>query len=149
ILPITMYYKRARLDKPIGKSVRYLVWTLSLFTSTLPSWSGVNVDRTVTGTDSEEEGEEPPGVRFMFKGTQQGTTTDINGKYTLNLTQENPILVFSFVGFISQEVAVGNESVLDIRLVSDTKALDELVVVGYGMMKKSDLTGSVVRINLE
>lgn len=144
-----MYYKRARLDKPICKSVRYLVWTLFLFIFTLPSWAGINVDRTVTGTVSDENGEALPGVSILVKGTQQGTTTDINGKYTLNLTQENPILVFSFVGFISQEVAVGNESVLDIRLVSDTKALDELVVVGYGMMKKSDLTGSVVRINLE
>lgn len=144
-----MYYKRARLDKPICKPVRYLVWTLFLFISTLPSWAGINVDRTVTGTVSDENGEALPGVSILVKGTQQGTTTDINGKYTLNLTQENPILVFSFVGFISQEVAVGNESVLDIRLVSDTKALDELVVVGYGMMKKSDLTGSVVRINLE
>lgn len=144
-----MYYKRARLDKPICKPVRYLVWTLFLFIFTLPSWAGINVDRTVTGTVSDENGEALPGVSILVKGTQQGTTTDINGKYTLNLTQENPILVFSFVGFISQEVAVGNESVLDIRLVSDTKALDELVVVGYGMMKKSDLTGSVVRINLE
>src|SRR5690606_6513113 len=135
--------------KPICKSVRYLVWTLFLFISTLPSWAGINVDRTVTGTVSDENGEALAGVSILVKGTQQGTTTDINGKYTLNLTQENPILVFSFVGFISQEVAVGNESVLDIRLVSDTKALDELVVVGYGMMKKSDLTGSVVRINLE
>ncbi|ODS80888.1 MAG: hypothetical protein ABS46_13075 [Cytophagaceae bacterium SCN 52-12] len=115
----------------------------------LASFAGKPADQTVTGSVTDEKGEPLPGVSILVKGTQQGTTTDIDGKFSLHLTNENPVLVFSFVGYVSQEVSVANQSVINIRLESDTKALDELVVVGYGTMKKSDLTGSVVRVNMQ
>ncbi len=115
----------------------------------LASFAGKPADQTVTGSVTDEKGEPLPGVSILVKGTQQGTTTDIDGKFSLHLTNDNLVLVFSFVGYVSQEVSVANQSVIAIRLESDTKALDELVVVGYGTMKKSDLTGSVVRVNMQ
>ncbi len=102
------------------------------------------VEKTIKGkvTDSTT-GEGLPGVNIVVKGTSQGTNTDINGSYTVDVPSNASVLVFSFVGFVSQEVIVGNRSSVDIGLDSDTKALSEVVVIGYGTAKKSDLTGSV------
>lgn len=103
-----------------------------------------SVDRTVKGkVTDKEKGEGLPGVNVVLKGTSTGTTTDGEGHYTLAVPESGAVLVFSFVGYVSQEMAVGNRSVLDIAIESDTKALSEVVVIGYGTAKKSDLTGSV------
>ncbi len=106
-------------------------------------------ERTVTGKVTDENGEVLPGVNILVKGTQQGLITAVNGEYSINLPDESSILVFSFVGYITQEAAPGNRAVLDIVLKSDTKALDELVVVGYGVQKKSDLTGAISVVKTE
>src|SRR5690606_33576051 len=76
-------------------------------------------------------------------GTSVGTTTDGTGNYSINVPDQGATLVFSFVGFVPQEVVVGNRSVIDIAIESDVKALSEVVVIGYGTAKKSDLTGAV------
>lgn len=102
--------------------------------------------RTVTGTVSDATGSTLPGVSVQIKGTQRGTTTDGTGKYTLNSVADNVTLVFSFIGYTSQEVAVGNRSTVDVKLADDTKALEEVVVVGYGTAKRKDLTGSVAQV---
>lgn len=102
------------------------------------------IDRTITGKITDEKGESLPGVSIVVKGTQRGTTTDMEGKYTLSVPEmSDQILVISFVGYISQEVALGNRSLVDVSLAVDTKALDEVVVVGYGTVRKSDVTGAV------
>ncbi|HEV7351082.1 TonB-dependent receptor [Telluribacter sp.] len=101
------------------------------------------VERNVTGTVRDEAGASLPGVSVVLKGTQRGTTTDADGKFSLAVPDNGATLIFSFVGYAPQEVPVGNQSVLDIRMQSDERALEELVVVGYGTQKKSDLTGSV------
>lgn len=103
----------------------------------------------ISGKVTDEKGEGLPGVSILIKGTQQGTTTDADGVFFLNITEENAVLIFSFVGYVSQEIAVGNRTEFNISLVADNKTLDELVVVGYGTMKKSDLTGSVARVKGE
>lgn len=107
------------------------------------------VDQTITGTVTDENGTELPGVSILVKGTQRGTTTDANGKYKIDVVNANAILVFSFVGYQVQEVQAGNKSGLDIRLKVDTKALEEVVVVGYGVQKKKDMTGAVSTIGGE
>ncbi len=107
------------------------------------------MEHTVTGKVTDENGEALPGVNILVKGTQQGLITDVNGAYSVNLPDENSILVFSFVGYITQEATPGNRAVLDIVLKNDTKALDELVVVGYGVQKKSDLTGAISVVKTE
>ncbi|WP_229216514.1 TonB-dependent receptor [Dyadobacter sp. 3J3] len=101
-------------------------------------------DRTIKGRVTEKDKNEGlPGVNVVIKGTSTGTTTDGTGSYTLSVPESGAVLVFSFVGYVSQEVAVGNRSTLDVAIESDTKALSEVVVIGYGTAKKSDLTGSV------
>lgn len=100
----------------------------------------------IKGIVKDDAGEPLPGVNVLIKGTTEGTITDINGNFTLN-TDSKSTLVFSFVGYLSKEVLVGDQSQIDVILLSDTKALDEVVVVGYGTMKRSSLTGSVSTID--
>lgn len=87
------------------------------------------------------------GVNVTIKNASTtGTITDMDGKYTLDVPSNSSVLVFSYIGYSSQEVKVNNRSVIDVVLKDDMQALEEVVVVGYGTMKKSDLTGSVSSI---
>lgn len=104
---------------------------------------------SVSGTVTEESGEPLPGVNVLIKGTTIGTTTDASGGYTLEVPDENSILVFSFIGYVSQEVVVGSRSVINLALTADVQSLEEVVVVGYGTVKKSDLTGAVGSVGSE
>ncbi len=79
----------------------------------------------------------------MVKGTTNGTITDFDGNYTIEGVSANDVLVISYIGYLSQEVPVGNQSMIKVTLKEDTQTLDEVVVVGYGTMKKSDVTGSI------
>jgi TonB-linked SusC/RagA family outer membrane protein len=97
----------------------------------------------VTGTVLSNNNEPLPGVNIVEKGTTNGTITDIDGKYTLTLETENPVLVFSFLGFITKEIEVGAQTQINITLEEDLTELEEVVVVGYGTVKKTDLTGAV------
>ncbi|TLV03360.1 SusC/RagA family TonB-linked outer membrane protein [Dyadobacter luticola] len=87
-----------------------------------------------------------PGVNIIIKGTSTGTVTDTDGNYSLNVPDNNAVIVFSFTGYTSQEVTVSGKSVIDINLEPSSKLLSEVVVVGYGTRKKSDLTGSVSQV---
>lgn len=102
--------------------------------------------KAISGKVSDEKDEGIPGVSVVIKGTNKGITTDIDGVYRLDVPNESTILVFSYVGYLTQEITVGNRTIVDIKLVPDDKALDEVVVVGYGEQKKSDLTGAVASV---
>ncbi|MDI9882139.1 SusC/RagA family TonB-linked outer membrane protein [Flectobacillus longus] len=104
-------------------------------------------DKTVTGkvTDSGD-GSGLPGVSVSVKGTNKGTQTDATGSFKLNNVSDNAVLVFSFVGYAKQEVSVGGRSQVNVSLASETKALEEVVVVGYGTTTKKDATGGVVAL---
>lgn len=104
---------------------------------------------SVRGKVTDEKGEALPGVNLVVKGTQQGTTTDAEGFYVLNVADENSVLVVSFVGYVSREIKVGNRSTIDVSLVVDEKGLEEVVVVGYGTQKKKDLTGAVSSVRFD
>lgn len=104
---------------------------------------------TVTGTVVDSDGDLLPGVNILVKGTTTGAVTDLNGKYTITVPDENDVLVFSFVGYLTEEVPVNGQTRIDMALVEDIKALDEVVVVGYGTMKKSDLTGALSTVEAE
>ncbi len=103
----------------------------------------------VKGMVTDEQGNPLPGVTVIVKGTTRGSTSDINGNYSIAIDNPQTVLVFSFVGHISQEETVGNRVQINITLKEDVVALEEVVVVGYGTMRKSDLTGSVVSANIE
>jgi hypothetical protein len=109
------------------------------------------IDRTITGTVKSETNEALPGVSVVIKGTTRGTTTDANGGYQLTVPDEAvaTTLVFSFVGYLNQEVVLGNRTTVDVQLAPDDKTLNEVVVVGYGVQRKSDLTGAVGTVKAE
>ncbi|MDQ6480767.1 TonB-dependent receptor [Dyadobacter sp. LHD-138] len=88
-----------------------------------------------------------PGVSVVIKGTSQGTTTDVDGTFQISVPSPESVLIFSFVGYEPQEVVIGNRSSVDITLKPDTKALNEVVVVGYGTQKKANLTGAVDQVS--
>lgn len=98
---------------------------------------------SVKGTVSEEDSGLPlPGVNVLVKGTNTGTTTDFEGNYQIS-AKTGDVLVFSYVGFSTQEISFNGESTLNVQLAEDASALDEVVLIGYGSVKKEDLTGSV------
>ncbi|QHW01579.1 SusC/RagA family TonB-linked outer membrane protein [Spirosoma endbachense] len=105
-------------------------------------------DRQISGTVKSETGEGLPGVSVVVKNTTRGTTTDAQGKYKLTIPDDGRAitLVFSFVGYLNQEIAIGNRASIDLQLVPNDKSLDEVIVVGYGTVKKSDLTGSLSQV---
>ena len=101
----------------------------------------INVTGTVIGTDDEPI----IGVSILVKGTTQGVITDLNGNYTIN-TNSDATLVFSYVGCITQEVAIAGRKKINITLVEDSKALDEVVVIGYAVGNKRSVSGAVDRV---
>ncbi len=104
-------------------------------------------NRTVSGVVKDAKGDPLPTVTVLEKGTQNGVVTDFDGKFALKVNDKAATLVFSFIGFTSQEVAIGAQSALSITLQEDAATLGEVVVVGYGTQKKKDLTGSITTIS--
>ena len=122
---------------------RKLLLFLLVFSGTMACLNAQT--RQITGQVKEsEKGESLPGVSVALSGTSTGTVTDLDGKYSLAIPEKGDAqLTFSYVGFTAQTVSVGNQSVIDIALVSDSKLLDETVVIGYGSVNKRDVTGAV------
>ena len=100
----------------------------------------------ITGRVTDAKGEALPGVNVILKGTVEGATSDVKGAFSLRVPNSQATLVLSFVGYVSQEVVVGNRKNIDVTLQEDSKILDEVVVVGYSTMQKKDLTGSITQI---
>ncbi len=113
----------------------------------LPSTITQQKGRIINGVIIDAKGETIIGANVSVKGTTIGTITDIEGKFNLNIP-DNATLLISYIGYISQEIKISNQRDLTIILAEDNQQLDEVVVVGYGVAKKSDLAGSVVRANL-
>ena len=111
----------------------------------------IRQERTVSGVVTGDNGETLPGVSVVIKGTTKGTTTEADGNYRLSLPggAGAVTLVFSFVGYVSQETVVGNRSVINVQLATDNKSLSEVVVVGYGTQQKRDVTGAVGSIKID
>ncbi|WP_229968766.1 SusC/RagA family TonB-linked outer membrane protein [Pontibacter harenae] len=107
-------------------------------------------DGPVTGQVKDASGQPLPGVSVSLKGTATGAVTDAEGRFTINTTGvSQPVLVFSYLGFTTQEVSIGGKSTLEVSLKEDTKSLNEVVVVGYGTQKKVNLTGAVDQVTSE
>lgn len=104
-------------------------------------------DRIITGTVTDNKQEPLIGVNVVVKGnTSVGAITDLDGKYSLSVPEGKATLVFSYIGYVTQEVSVGSRNTVDVVLVDDAQALDEVVVVGYGVVKKRDLVGSIASV---
>lgn len=104
---------------------------------------------TVTGKVTAEDSEGLPGVSIVIKGTTTGTVSDFEGSYSIEAPSPNATLVFSFVGYTTEEIEINNRSVIDVSLVSDVRALEEIVVIGYGSQKKSLVTGAISSVSAD
>jgi len=103
----------------------------------------------VTGKVTDTDGNPLPGASVVIKGTVQGTVTDADGAYSLSVPDGNTTLVFSFVGYASQEITVGSQRSINITMSEDARAIEEVVVIGYGSVRKNDVTGSIVSVNTD
>ena len=130
-----------------GQNLKYeLLNRYIVITSANSSSSATQQQKSVSGKVTDSSGASLPGVSVVIKGTTTGTITDMDGKYTLPKVPENGTLQFSFVGMRSQEVAVGGKVSINVTLVEESIGIEEVVAVGYGTVKKSDLTGSVTSV---
>lgn len=122
-------------------------WILSLML--LLACSGLYAQGVVSGVVSDSSKEPLPGVTVLVKGTSTGTITDIDGKYSIQTKDANTILNFSYVGYTTQEVATAGKQVIDIVMKEDSYELEEFVAIGYGSVKKRDLTASVASVDMQ
>jgi TonB-linked SusC/RagA family outer membrane protein len=107
-------------------------------------------ERVVSGkVTSQDDGSPIPGVNVLLKGTSTGAASDADGNYSISVTGDNAVLVFSFIGYQTAEVSVGNRSVVDVQIATDVTQLTEVVVVGYGTQLKQDLTGNIAKVSGE
>ncbi len=103
----------------------------------------------IQGTVKDDQGVTLPGVSVVLDGTQQGTVTDVNGKYAIKVASEKSILTFKYIGYLNEQIVIGAKKIINVTLHSSTSNLDEVVVVGYGTQKKSDIISSVASIKAE
>ncbi|TDE10506.1 SusC/RagA family TonB-linked outer membrane protein [Dyadobacter psychrotolerans] len=149
LLPLAIEYQSVKGQimlkrKPVSESVTPQQKTLN--TESSPEQPA---DLNISGKVTDEKGDGLPGVSIIVKGTQTGSTTNVDGTYSLAVPDSKAVLIFSFVGYLSQEVIVGSRSGVDVVLKVDEKALEEVVVVGYGTQKRSDITGAISSINVK
>lgn len=142
--------KAQQLDEAIrqildGQNVTYEIKGKNIIIKRITAGRQKGNSRKVSGVVKNSQGEPIIGANVSVKGTSMGTITDINGNYELDIPNGSTISI-SYIGFLTQEIASHDKSVLDIVLKEDAKSLDEVVVVGYGTMKKSDLTGAITQV---
>src|SRR5688572_29647161 len=130
--------------KKLYKQVSLTAVLLLMFASVL-----LAQERSVSGKVTDETGTGMPGVNVILKGTANGTTTDVNGSFTITVPDEQAVLTFSFVGYSTSEVVVGTKTTVDVQLASDVQTLTELVVTGYQVQRKADISGAVAVVNSE
>ena len=125
------------------KSFKYVVLMVTLLSLNLTF-----AQRIITGNVSDESGLPLPGVNVIIKGTQTGTSTDFDGNYSINVS-DSDVIEFSYVGFMEKEIEVANANSFDISLEMGSDELEEIVLTGYGSVKKRDLTGAIAQIKSE
>lgn len=144
-----LYQRRLLLKLKIAFSL-CVIFALSVSTSyalsEVPELQQANVSGTVTDS---ETGQPMPGVNILMKGTILGTLTDISGKYSIAVSDPAGVLSFSFIGYTSQDIPIGGRQNIDVKLQPALEALNEVVVIGYGVAKKADLTGAISQIKAE
>jgi TonB-dependent starch-binding outer membrane protein SusC len=131
--------------KKLYQTHRLLI--LSVLMAVSVSFKSFAQDTSVTGRVADEQGNGLPGVSISIKGTTSGTVTDANGKFHLVVPSPDGVLVFSFIGYVTEEVAINNRNIIDIALLPDVTTLGEVVVVGYETVNKAEVLGAVSQLN--
>jgi len=142
-MKIPLYAAWLRLGQPMVRGT--VVLSLLGLTPTLVV--AQQVAHTVTGTVTSQTGETLPGVTVVVKGTTTGASTDVNGKFSLSVPSNDAVLIISSIGFTRKEVPIGDRTDVKIELATETNALDEVQVVGYGVQKKSQVTGAISTVD--
>lgn len=137
-----------KCPKPLGYGIRRTPVVLGL-SAALCMPAAFSYANTIKGQILDETGESMIGVSVLVKGTTIGTVTDFDGNYTLEVPSGKNILEISYIGYKTKEITIGNNSLINIKMEPDTQALDEVVVIGYGTVKKRDLTGAVASMKNE
>ncbi len=133
-----------------GSGIQYKVVERQILLTGIKEASQAGQQRVdIKGKIVDSSGQPLPGVTVIVKGTSQGTVTDVEGNYSLSGIAGNSTLVFSFVGMKTQEIPVGGKTAINVAMEEDAIGLEEVVAVGYGTMKKSDLTGSITKVKSE
>jgi len=127
--------------------MKKLLKVILLLLFSVCSTAGIYAQRTVTGSVHDDSQQPVPSANVVLKGTQVGTLTDSNGKFTLNVPSSGGTLVISFIGFTTQEVLIGTSSVVNVTLQTESTALNEVVVVGYGTQKRTEVTGAISSVS--
>ncbi|HCO82667.1 MAG TPA: SusC/RagA family TonB-linked outer membrane protein, partial [Arenibacter sp.] len=130
------------------KNKQIILKTGKLDNSVVPVETTID-QHSVSGTISDADGNPLPGANIVEKGTTNGVTADFDGNFTLDVANENATLVVSYIGFASKEVALNGQTSISVSLEESAAGLDEVVLIGYGTQKKSDLTGAVGSIKSE
>ena len=122
---------------------------LLLFMMLIVTISSTMAQKVVTGAVTDLTGQPLPGATVVVKGTANGTVTNTDGNYSISNVPDDAILVFSFVGMLTQEITVGSQTTINVTLEAETIGLEEVIAVGYGTRRKSDVTGATVRVSAE
>jgi TonB-linked SusC/RagA family outer membrane protein len=132
-----------RMSKNLQQYRKFLVFALFILINAVCAKA-----QTISGKiTSQDDDNAMPGVNVLIKGTTTGTTSDAEGRYTINVSRSTDILVFSFIGYNSEEVTVGERTTIDMSMVPSLEQLSEVIVVGYSEKKKSEITGAVVNLS--
>lgn len=146
------------LNKGLTKLVACFIVTASLSIghsraaeNSVASTTAVTQQRSIalSGRVTDEKGNALIGVTVAEKGTSRGVSTDTNGNYKINVSNTNAVLIFSYIGYITQEQAVGNKTQISVNLKENVKMFDEVIVIGYGTQRKGDVTSAVASVKKE
>lgn len=141
--------KQKQSRQRIIKFKLFCILLLSVFTLNFIHVEAQNSSHKVSGTVQTSDGEPAIGVQILEKGTTNGTISSIDGSYTLTVKNKNTVLVFSYIGMATEEINVAGRTAIDVTLKDKIVEMDDVIVIGYGTTKKSDLTGSVASIKAE
>jgi len=138
-----------KIDLKMKITVLLLIFSftqIDINANSLNSEKGNTQQKVVKGKVLDASGEPLPGASVQVKGTSNGVQTSFDGEYTININSDSKVLIFSYLGFIAQEVAIDGRSTINVTLLEDNTSLDEIVIVGYGQQRKKDIAGSISTI---
>jgi ribosomal protein S8E len=136
-----------KMKQILKKGIKYFYALTLLLGLLMTNEMNAQKNTTISGVVKDEAGLTMPGVNIIEKGTNNSANTDFDGKFSLKLTTDNAVLTVSFISYQTQTIVVSGKSKLTIKLKSEEQSLKEVVVVGYGSVKKADITGSVSTIS--